>query len=129
MSEEQQERTYTQGDLENAKAMATVQTMLAVQRDDFKAHEAEDERNFGNIHGAIRNLSEEIADIPKTMYKCRDQLEKDMHKDNLETFVTKSEFNKLSNKITYTVGAFIMVGMGLTWAVSLYINIEKLSGG
>jgi hypothetical protein len=115
------DKLYTQADLEHAKAMATVQATLAVIREDLTSHEADDEKNFGNIHKAIRSVAEDVVEIPKTVYKCRDQLEADIEKG----YVSQNQFNKL----TYTLGGIVLVGMFMTWAISLYVNVQKLAGG
>jgi len=125
MSEQIQEKKFTQGDMENAKAMATVQTMLAGQREDFKEHTESDEKIFTELFTLIRDMRSEVSEIPKTVRDCRDQLELDMHKTMDDNYVRKDQFNKL----IYTMGGIVLFGMFATWLISLFINVQKFAGG
>lgn len=129
MSEKQQEKIYTHGDMETAKAMATVQATLAMQREDFKEHTESDEKIFTELFKLIREVRTEVSDIPNTVHQCRDQLEIKIHKDIEDNFVKKEEFHKFSNKITFTISGVVLAGMFLTWGISLFINVQKLAGG
>lgn len=128
-ADKEKQISISYAELEQIKAMSRVETLVSMQTDALNSHKEDDDKNFNNLHMAIRNVQLEIAEIPKTMYTCRDDIEKKIHDDVSKDYVSKEDFNKFAGKITYTLGGIMLLGMFATWVISLAVNVQKLSGG
>lgn len=105
-----------------------VETLLAVHRDDFMTHSADDKNTFNEIFAIQREIRNDVQQIPKKITSCRDQLEYKIHEDIRKHYVSKTEFNNFSHKITYTLSGIVLVGIFATWFLTAYVNLSKLLG-
>jgi len=115
--------------METQVSLARVQAVLDVHRDDFLTHATDDKSTFNEIFSMQRAIREELHEIPKKITSCRDQIENKIHQDIKENFVTKNEFDRFSNKITYTLSGIVLFGIFVTWILTNISNIHKIFGG
>jgi len=109
-------------------AQTRVETLLAVHRDDFMSHADRDEKTFTELFNIQRAIRDDVQSIPKKITSCRDQLEHKIHEDIEKHYVTKAEFDKFSNRITYTLSGIMLVGIFATWLLSIFVDVTKIIG-
>lgn len=109
-------------------ALTRVETLLAVHRDDFLEHAKRDDETFTELFNLSRNIHEEVHNIPSKITACSEELEKRIHKDMENSFVSKEVYAKFTNRITYTLSGIMLFGVFLTWVISVFVDVTKLTG-
>jgi len=122
------EVSYTKAEMETQVAIARVETLVSVTRDDFNEHKLDDERNFGELFKASRDISKKIDTIPKTLIECRDDLKTEIHTEMNQHFVSQLDFQVFTTKVFWAIIGGTSMASVIGWVLSIWYTSVKLTG-
>lgn len=120
--------SYTKAEMETQVAIARVETLVSVTRDDFIDHKADDERNFGEIFEATRNVGVKIDAIPGKILQCRDDLKVEIHSEMTQHFVSQIDFKVFTTQVIWAIIGGTSIASVIAWGLSIAYTTTKLVG-
>ena len=114
--------------MEMQVSMGRVETLISITRDDFTEHKAEDERNFGQLFRATREISHKLDTLPQVISECRDEMERDLHSEIKESYVSLADYRVFTTKIIWAIIGGTTVASIVVWFLNAFVLGGKAAG-